>query len=166
MRREFPGGFSWHLNLCPRLCTRRIARLALPAHVESALLVARLLLTALIASNSLIGVFRSAARPPSRPWHALLPAMLATHVLLTFQIVLFRHALFSLRLDRMRRGADFQQLTETVGSEATALASRVSFRLDALFQKRQCFCIACRARVIDERDEKIGKRPIIPKFQA
>ena len=86
----------------PRLCTRRIARLALPAHVQSAFFVARLLLTALIANNSLIGILRRVARPRGRFRHALLPAMLAAHVLLTFQIVLFWHGLFSLRLDRMR----------------------------------------------------------------
>jgi len=106
----------------PRLCTRRIARLALPAHVQSALFVAWLLLTALIANNSLIGILLRVARPPGRLRHALLPAMLAAHVLLTFQIVLFRHAIFS--LERMR-GAVFQQFTQTMGSEATALVSGV-----------------------------------------
>jgi hypothetical protein len=81
-------------RLSPRLVTGGIVALVLPAHMLCAFLVARLLLAALVADDSLIGA-RIGPWPLGRLWHALLPAMLAALILRTFQIVFFRHALFS-----------------------------------------------------------------------
>ena len=54
----------------------------------SALPVARLLLSLLVARNALIGTVR---RLGLGPWHALLAAMPAALILYTFQIVFFGH---------------------------------------------------------------------------
>jgi ABC-type Co2+ transport system permease subunit len=53
-----------------------------------ALLIARLLLSLLVAHNALIG---TVGRLGLGPWHALLAAMLAALILYTFQIVFFGH---------------------------------------------------------------------------
>jgi len=70
----------------------RIAALVLTADALSALLVARLFLASL-AHDALI--VRAGA--VGRLRHTLLPTVLAALILLTFEIVLFRHRLFSLR---------------------------------------------------------------------
>jgi len=70
----------------------RIAALVLAADALSAVLVARLFLASL-AHNALV----VSAGSGGRLRHALLSTVLAALILPTFEIVLFRHRLFSLR---------------------------------------------------------------------
>ncbi len=80
----------------------RIAALVLAADALSAVLVARLFLASL-AHNTLV----VRAGRVGRFRHTLLPTVLAALILPTFEIVLFRHGLFSLT-HAMRWQAAFQ----------------------------------------------------------
>jgi len=72
------------------------------ADLLSARLVARLLLSPLVAHDALIGSvagswFRPCCRSGLRLWHALLAAMFAALILHTFQIVFSGHAIAPFR---------------------------------------------------------------------
>jgi hypothetical protein len=60
-------------------------------------LVARLLLTMLVANDSLTGTGVGAGTLGG-PWHSLLPAVFAALVLRAFEFVFLRHVLFSMTL--------------------------------------------------------------------
>jgi hypothetical protein len=93
----------------------------------SALLVARLLLSLLVAHNALIG---TVGRLGLRLWHALLAAMLSALVLHTFQIVLFGHRnrTLSCRLGCFEVAAGFLTAVNAIPGRRVPISSQSSPR--------------------------------------